>query len=126
MIERARNYLTNIESKYPHWYGQETRRTITAYALYVRNAEKIHRRAEELVGQARRLAAAAAAVEPLRPLALALDPDAGDVALVGGRWVKPGERVGAVEAGDVVLVAVLAGGVRLRVGDVEVTCKLAE
>ncbi|MFH1085633.1 MAG: alpha-2-macroglobulin family protein, partial [Chloroflexota bacterium] len=33
---RALAYLRAIESRYPKWYGEETRRSLTAYALYVR------------------------------------------------------------------------------------------
>ena len=35
-IARARDYLRTIESRFPAWYSQNARRTITAYALYVR------------------------------------------------------------------------------------------
>ncbi len=37
MLESARQYLQEIESHYPHWYGEDTRRTLSAYALYVRD-----------------------------------------------------------------------------------------
>ena len=30
-------YLQNIESHYPHWYGEATRRQLSAHALYVRH-----------------------------------------------------------------------------------------
>jgi len=30
-------YLTNIENYYPHWYSLRTRRTLSSYALYVRD-----------------------------------------------------------------------------------------
>jgi uncharacterized protein YfaS (alpha-2-macroglobulin family) len=35
--ERTLTYLRNIESHYPAWYGQHTRQTLSAYAVYVRN-----------------------------------------------------------------------------------------
>lgn len=37
MQQRAMDYLRNIESHYPAWYDTYTRRTLSAYALYVRN-----------------------------------------------------------------------------------------
>ena len=36
MTSRSLNYLREIESHYPHWYSQDVRNTLTAYALYVR------------------------------------------------------------------------------------------
>lgn len=37
MLQGAMNYLRDIESYYPYWYSQQTRWTLSAYALYVRN-----------------------------------------------------------------------------------------
>ncbi|MGE5224888.1 MAG: alpha-2-macroglobulin family protein [Omnitrophica WOR_2 bacterium] len=37
MQQRLMEYLKNIESHYPTWYDQNTRWTLSAYALYVRN-----------------------------------------------------------------------------------------
>ncbi len=37
MQQRTLEYLRQIESHYPSWYGQHTRQTLSAYALYVRN-----------------------------------------------------------------------------------------
>ena len=37
MQQGALNYLRDIESHYPSWYSDETRHTLSAYALYVRN-----------------------------------------------------------------------------------------
>ena len=37
MQQAALNYLRDIESHYPYWYSEQTRRTLSAYALYVRN-----------------------------------------------------------------------------------------
>ncbi|MCD9186257.1 MAG: MG2 domain-containing protein [Pyrinomonadaceae bacterium] len=37
MLEKLRDYLENIESKYTSYYETETRQPISAYALYVRN-----------------------------------------------------------------------------------------
>jgi uncharacterized protein YfaS (alpha-2-macroglobulin family) len=34
---RALDYLRQIEDHYPSWYGQRTRQTLSAYALYVRD-----------------------------------------------------------------------------------------
>jgi hypothetical protein len=48
--ERARGYLRGIESRFPSWYGPEVRRTLTAYALYVR-----HRMGDGDAARARRL-----------------------------------------------------------------------
>jgi uncharacterized protein YfaS (alpha-2-macroglobulin family) len=36
IIEQAQSYLRDIESHYPWYYGEEIRRTISAYALYTR------------------------------------------------------------------------------------------
>lgn len=37
MQQNVLNYLRQVENYYPAWYGLETRRTLSAYALYVRN-----------------------------------------------------------------------------------------
>ncbi len=37
MQQNALTYLRDIESHYPSWYSQDTRWTLSAYALYVRN-----------------------------------------------------------------------------------------
>jgi uncharacterized protein YfaS (alpha-2-macroglobulin family) len=37
MQQGALNYLRDIESHYPYWYSEQTRHTLSAYALYVRN-----------------------------------------------------------------------------------------
>ncbi len=36
MQQSLLNYLVNIESYYPYWYGDQTRMTLSSYALYVR------------------------------------------------------------------------------------------
>jgi hypothetical protein len=36
MLSRSLSYLRDIERKFPRWYGAAARRTITSYALYVR------------------------------------------------------------------------------------------
>lgn len=36
MRQMALDYLRDIENRYPHWYSQQTRWTLTSYALYVR------------------------------------------------------------------------------------------
>ena len=37
MQQRAMDYLKDIENRYPYWYSQQTRWTLSSYALYVRN-----------------------------------------------------------------------------------------
>jgi uncharacterized protein YfaS (alpha-2-macroglobulin family) len=37
MQQRAMDYLKDIENHYPYWYSQQTRWTLSSYALYVRN-----------------------------------------------------------------------------------------
>ncbi len=44
MQASAMNYLRDIESHYPGWYSRETRWTLSAYALYVRNLSGDRRR----------------------------------------------------------------------------------
>jgi uncharacterized protein YfaS (alpha-2-macroglobulin family) len=36
MLTKTQNYLRNVERSYPSWYSEETRRSLTSYALYVR------------------------------------------------------------------------------------------
>ncbi len=60
MLQRAQGYLRAIETKYPYWYTPETRRAITAYALYVRK-----RMGDADPARARRLIAEAGGVEKL-------------------------------------------------------------
>jgi hypothetical protein len=60
MLQRALGYLRAIESKYPWWYTEEMRRTITSYALYVRK-----RMNDADPNRARRLIAEAGGVEKL-------------------------------------------------------------
>lgn len=36
MFSRSQDYLRNIESYIPHWYGERSRNTLIAYSLYVR------------------------------------------------------------------------------------------
>jgi alpha-2-macroglobulin len=36
MVRTAQSYLQNIEQHYPHWYPEDVRTSISAYALYVR------------------------------------------------------------------------------------------
>ncbi len=52
--QNALMYLRNIEDYYPAWYSQETRWTLSAYALYVRNAagERDAEKASALVREA--------------------------------------------------------------------------
>jgi alpha-2-macroglobulin len=35
-LERSRRYLRDVEKQIPQWYGDDARRTLVAYALYVR------------------------------------------------------------------------------------------
>jgi uncharacterized protein YfaS (alpha-2-macroglobulin family) len=37
VLERSREYLAGIEQRIPAWYGEDVRRTLTAYALHVRH-----------------------------------------------------------------------------------------
>jgi uncharacterized protein YfaS (alpha-2-macroglobulin family) len=50
----AVEYLRQIESHYPQWYGVQTRRTLSAYALYVRNllGDRDVTRAQALLNEA--------------------------------------------------------------------------
>jgi uncharacterized protein YfaS (alpha-2-macroglobulin family) len=54
MLDRALAYLWNIEGRYPHWYSEQTRWTLSAYALYVRNlnGERDSVKAEQLLREA--------------------------------------------------------------------------
>jgi uncharacterized protein YfaS (alpha-2-macroglobulin family) len=54
MKQGALNYLADIESHYPVWYGRQTRWTLSAYALYVRNlsGDRDARKAQNLLGEA--------------------------------------------------------------------------
>jgi alpha-2-macroglobulin len=36
VLARAKSYLQTIENRYPHYYGEDIRRTISSYALYTR------------------------------------------------------------------------------------------
>jgi len=47
-------YLRDIESHYPSWYGEDTRRMLSAYALYVRNlmGDRDSAKAERLLSDA--------------------------------------------------------------------------
>lgn len=37
VLNKAGSYLQNIEARYPAWYGESVRSTLSAYALYVRD-----------------------------------------------------------------------------------------
>ncbi|HLO17912.1 MAG TPA: alpha-2-macroglobulin family protein, partial [Anaerolineales bacterium] len=52
--QNALNYLHDIESHYPSWYSKQTRWTLSAYALYVRNlaGDRDVRKAEKLLSEA--------------------------------------------------------------------------
>lgn len=54
MMEYSLAYLRDVESYYPSWYGQETRRTLSAYALYVRNLmdDRDAQKAQQLINEA--------------------------------------------------------------------------
>ena len=54
MLQNALSYLRDIESHYPSWYSQDTRWTLSAYALYVRNltGDRDARKAERLLDDA--------------------------------------------------------------------------
>jgi hypothetical protein len=55
MQQNALSYLRDIESHYPSWYSQDTRWTLSAYALYVRNlmGDRDAGKAEQLLNEAR-------------------------------------------------------------------------
>lgn len=75
MLQRSQVYLRQIESKYPAYYGPEIRRTLTAYALYVRN-----RMNDRDAAKARTLISEAGGVEkvPLEALGWLLPVLSGD------------------------------------------------
>ena len=54
MQQNALSYLRDIESHYPTWYSQQTRWTLSAYALYVRNlmGDRDAAKAEKLLNDA--------------------------------------------------------------------------
>lgn len=54
MQANALSYLRDIENRYPDWYEQQTRWTLSAYALYVRNlsGDRDSAKAENLIRQA--------------------------------------------------------------------------
>jgi hypothetical protein len=54
MQSRVLDYLRDIESHYPHWYGTRTRQTLSAYALYVRNlmGDRDAEKARDLLSEA--------------------------------------------------------------------------
>ncbi len=37
MLAQSQSYMANVESYIPHWYGEDCKRVIRAYALYVRH-----------------------------------------------------------------------------------------
>jgi uncharacterized protein YfaS (alpha-2-macroglobulin family) len=54
MQQNALTYLRDIETHYPYWYNQDTRWTLSAYALYVRNltGERDAQKASALLNEA--------------------------------------------------------------------------
>ncbi len=54
MQQNVLTYLRDIESHYPSWYSEETRRTLSAYALYVRDlmGDRDTTKAERLLNDA--------------------------------------------------------------------------
>ena len=54
MQQNALSYLHDIESHYPAWYSEQTRWTLSAYALYVRNltGDRDTQKAEKLLSEA--------------------------------------------------------------------------
>jgi len=54
MQKNALAYLRQIEEHYPAWYGQQTRWTLSAYALYVRNltGDRDSQKAQKLLDEA--------------------------------------------------------------------------
>jgi uncharacterized protein YfaS (alpha-2-macroglobulin family) len=60
MMRRAQSYLRSIESHIPAWYGEEARRAIVAYSIYVR-----HRMKDPDAAKAKKLIADAGGVDKL-------------------------------------------------------------
>ena len=54
MQQGALNYLSAIETHYPYWYSKQTRWTLSAYALYVRNlsGDRDAQKAQSLINEA--------------------------------------------------------------------------
>ena len=54
MQQNSLSYLRDIKSFYPSWYGEQTRWTLSAYALYVRNlmGDRDAKKAEKLLSDA--------------------------------------------------------------------------
>jgi uncharacterized protein YfaS (alpha-2-macroglobulin family) len=54
MQQNALAYLRDIESHYPSWYSQDTRWTLSAYALYVRNltGDRDSAKAQQILNEA--------------------------------------------------------------------------
>jgi len=54
MEQGALDYIREIESHYPYWYSQQTRWTLSAYALYVRNlmGDRDTQKAQKLINEA--------------------------------------------------------------------------
>ena len=54
MQQNSLSYLRDIESYYPSWYSEQTRWTLSAYALYVRDlmGDRDAKKAEKLLGDA--------------------------------------------------------------------------
>jgi hypothetical protein len=54
MLQPALEYLRNIENYYPHWYSENTRRTLSAYAIFVRDlaGDRDTQKAESLLREA--------------------------------------------------------------------------
>ena len=60
MLSRAQQYMRSIESHIPHWYGEDARRALIAYSIFVR-----HRMGDKDVTKTKRLIAEAGGVEKL-------------------------------------------------------------
>ncbi len=60
MLRRAQGYLRNIESFIPSWYGEDARRSLVAYALFVRK-----RMTDADPGRAKRLITEAGGIDKL-------------------------------------------------------------
>jgi uncharacterized protein YfaS (alpha-2-macroglobulin family) len=54
MLDKAKNYLRNIEQHIPHFYSIESRRALIAYSLYVRNrmGDRDATKARKLIAEA--------------------------------------------------------------------------
>ncbi|HWC77798.1 MAG TPA: hypothetical protein VG778_10060, partial [Blastocatellia bacterium] len=111
MLERSRKYLREIESHIPSYYGEDLRRTLVAYSLYVRN-----RMGDRDAAKARRVIAEAGLerlpLEAVGWLLPVLTKDTGSQAEVAAIRRHLGNRA-TEEAGTAHFVTTYADGAHL-------------